>query len=329
MYSILSKSFYKGDFAMKKIMTTAFLSIIFYATVAFGANTFLNMGTAGVAGLYYPVGAAMCKIWNTNIKDMKANVQATGGTVQNIQLMDKGDAELGFTDGSYYDAYNGKGPYEGKPRKYMRALVPVYAEPVNILVAKGSGVKDITGMKGKRVAIGAVGSGSEVIARALLKAGGLDPDKDIEIHNLTVAEAARAFGDRQLDVCIIAGPVGTAGIVEATTMGLVDLIDTPAPIIKKIGEIYPYYVPFTIPADSYRGQDKPVTGISSWNIVTIHEKVPADIVYEMTKLLYANKKDIVAVTPRLEAMDVKNLGQIMIPFHPGAERYYKEIGALK
>ncbi|GHV54943.1 C4-dicarboxylate ABC transporter [Deltaproteobacteria bacterium] len=314
---------------MKRIAILAVLSIFVFSATAFAANTFLNMGTAGVAGLYYPVGAAMCKIWNTHIPGMKANVQATGGTVQNIQLMGKGEAELAFTDGSYYDAYNGKGAYEGRPQKYMRALVPVYPEPVNFTVAKGGGIKDIAGLKGKRVAVGAVGSGSEVIARAILKAGGLDPDKDIEIHNLSAAEAARAYSDRQIDANIIAGPVGTAGIVEATTMGLAELVDIPEAIVKNISETYPYYIPFAIPAKSYKGQEQSVNVVASWNIISINENVDADLVYRMTKLLYENKKDITNVTARLEAMDLNNLGQITIPFHPGAEKYYKEAGALK
>ena len=314
---------------MKKLVALVAFFILSFSNVAFGANTFLNMGTAGVAGLYYPVGAAMCKIWNTNIPGMKANVQSTGGTVQNLQLMTKGEAELAFTDGSYYDAYNGTGPYKDKPHSFLRALVTVYAEPINILVAKSSGIKEFADLKGKRVAVGAVGSGSEVIARAMLKIAGIDPDKDIEAHNLTVAEAARAFGDRQIDACIISAAIGTAGITEATTMGLVDLIGLPADMVKKIGELYPYYVPFDLPAGSYKGQDKSVPVFSSWNIVCIHEGVDTETVYKMTKLLYENKQAIVNVTPRLEAMDVKNLPHVLIPFHPGAEKYYKEIGALK
>lgn len=314
---------------MKRIAILAALSVFVFAANASAEDTFLNMGTAGVAGVYYPVGAAMCKVWNTHIPGMKANVQATGGTVQNIQLMGKGEAELAFTDGSYYDAYNGKGTYEGRPQKYMRALVPVYPEPVNFTVAKGHGIKDLAGLKGKRVAIGAVGSGSEVIARAILKAAGLDPDKDIEIHNLSAAEAARAYSDRQIDANIIAGPVGMAGIVEATTMGLVELVDIPEAVVRKITETYPYYIPFTIPANSYKGQGQPVHVVASWNIVSINENVDAGLVYQMTKLLYENKKDITNVSVRLEAMDLKNLNQIIIPFHPGAEKYYKEVGALK
>lgn len=311
---------------MKKLLVAA--CVLGIASACYAA-TFVNMGTASVSGIYYPVGAAMCKIWNDNIPDMKANVQATGGTVQNLQLMGRGDAELIFTDGSVYDAYNGKGKYDGQAQKYLRGLVPVYAEPVNFMVAKNSGIKSIADLKGKAVAVGAVGSGSEAIALETLKAAGLDPQKDIEAHNLAHSEAARAFGDNQIDAAIIAGPVGMAGIVEATTMGLIDLVPISDEIINKIHEKFPYYTEFTIPANSYKDQTQPVKVFASWNIVTVHEKLDTDLVYNMTKLLFEHKADLVNVSQRLTEMDVANIANITIPLHPGAEKYYKEIGAIK
>lgn len=293
------------------------------------ASTFVNMGTASVSGIYYPVGAAMCKIWNDNIPGIKANVQATGGTVQNLQLIGRGDAELIFTDGSVYDAYNGKEKYEGQAQKYLRGLVPVYAEPVNFMVAKNSGITNIADLKGKAVAVGAVGSGSEAIAFETLRAAGLDPREDIEAHNLAHSEAARAFGDNQIQAAIIAGPVGMAGIVEATTMGLIDLMPISDEIISKINNKFPYYTEFIIPANSYKGQAQPIKSFASWNIVTVHEKLNTDLVYNMTKLLFENKADLVNVSPRLAEMDVANIANITIPLHHGAEKYYKEVGAIK
>lgn len=312
---------------MRKVLLAL---ILVMATATLGcAATFINMGTASVSGIYYPVGAAMCKIWNDNIPDMKANVQATGGTVQNLQLIGRGDAELIFTDGSVYDAYNGTGKYDGKAQKYLRGLVPVYAEPVNFMVAKDSGITDVSDLKGKAVAVGAVGSGSEAIAFEILTAAGLDPKKDVEIHNLAHSEAARAFGDKQIDAAIIAGPVGMAGIVEATTMGLIDLAPLGEDIIRKINDKFPYYTPFEIASNSYKGQTKPIKVVASWNIVTVHEKLDTELVYEMTKLLYDKKQELINVSPRLSEMDFSNIKYITIPLHPGAEKYYKEVGAIQ
>ena len=104
------------------------------------AATFINIGTGSTGGTYYPVGAAMAKVWNSSISGMKANAQSTGGTAQNLALLGKGEAEVIFADGLYFFAYGGKGAFEGKAMKNLRGLVPLYAEPIHFLVAKGSNI---------------------------------------------------------------------------------------------------------------------------------------------------------------------------------------------
>ena len=138
------------------------------------AATFVNVATGSTGGTYYPVGAAMAKVWNDTIPDMRANAQSTGGTAQNLSLLSKGEAEVIFADGLYYFAYDGKGMFDGRAMKNLRALAPLYAEPIHFLVAKGSGIKSIKDLKGKRVSVGAVGSGTEITVRALLAANGMD-----------------------------------------------------------------------------------------------------------------------------------------------------------
>ena len=144
------------------------------------AVTFVNVATGSTGGTYYPVGAAMAKVWNDSISDMRANAQSTGGTAQNLSLLSKGEAEVIFADGLYYFAYEGKGMFEGRAMKNLRAIAPLYAEPIHFLVAKDSGIKSIKDLKGKRVSVGAVGSGTEITVRALLAANlRMRPDRII------------------------------------------------------------------------------------------------------------------------------------------------------
>ena len=295
------------------------------AGTAFGA-TFINIGTGTTGGTYYPVGAGMAKIWNTAIPGMKASAQSTGGTVHNLQLMSKGEAEMGFADGLYYFAYLGKGKYEGQPQKYLRAMVPLYAEPIHFLVAKGSGIKDLRGLKGKRVSIGAVASGTEVTAKELLRTAGLNPDKDIKAENLGLSDTAKAFADKQIDAALTVGAVGISGVVEAATMGLVEFVDVPEAQINQICAKLPYFLPFTIPAKTYKGQDKPNKTFASWNILVVSDKVDADLVYKMTKALFDKKQDLVNITTRMSSMTPENVRYIKIPLHQGAKKYYKEAG---
>lgn len=100
------------------------------------AAQFVNIGTGPTGGTYYPVGAGIAKIWNSGITDMRANAQSSGGTRNNIQLMETGEAQVIFADGLYYDAYNGRDSYKGTPKKFMRAMAPLYPEAIHIVVRK-------------------------------------------------------------------------------------------------------------------------------------------------------------------------------------------------
>jgi len=316
---------------VKRVLRLLAVSCVLLGLIAgsaLAATTFINIGTGSTGGTYYPVGAAMCKIWNDAIPGLKASAQSTGGTVHNLQLMGNKEAEGGFLDGLYYFAYLGKGKYEGNAQSNLRALVPLYAEPVHILVAKGSGIKSLKDFKGKRVSIGAVASGTEVTAKELLKIAGLNPDKDIKPENLGLADTAQAFSNKQIDAAITVGAVGIAGVVEAATMGVVEFIDLPEGQVKQANGRMPYYVPFTIPANTYKGQPNGVKTVASWNIIGVRNDLDPDLAYKMTKALFEHKKDLMNVSARMEAMTPENVKVILIPLHIGAKKYYKEVGAV-
>lgn len=315
---------------MRNFCRTALSFVLILALAAASeAATFINVGTGSTGGTYYPVGAAMAKVWNDTIPDMRANAQSTGGTAQNLSLLSKGEAEIVFADGLYYFAYEGMGMFDGKPMKGLRAIAPLYAEPVHFLVAKGSGIKSIKDLKGKRVSVGAVGSGTEITVRALLRANGIDPDKDIRAENLGLSDTASAFADKHIDAGLTVGALGIAGIVEIMTVGTAELIDFEPAVIESLCKELPYYLPFEIPANTYKGQDKPVKAMASWNVLITNDKLDEETAYRMTKALYEKKEDILNVSSRLSSMAPENLKFITIPLHPGAERYYREIGAVK
>lgn len=305
------------------------MAMILVFAGAASAATFINIGTGSTGGTYYPVGAGMAKVWNSAIPDMKANAQSTGGTAQNLALLGKGEAEVIFADGLYFFAYEGKGAFEGKPMKELRALVPLYAEPIHFLVAKGSNIKTIQDLKGKRVSVGAVGSGTEVTVRTLLKVAGLDPDKDIRAENLGLSDTAGAFADKNIDAALTVGALGIAGVVEITTLGTAEFRDIAADVVDKLSKELPYYLPFDIPANTYKDQTKPVKAMASWNVLITSDKLKDEDAYKMTKALYEHKQDILNVSTRLASMSPENLKYVQVPLHKGAEKYYKEIGAVK
>lgn len=294
------------------------------------AITFINLGTGSTGGTYYPVGAAMTKIWNDNIKGLKASVQSTGGTLNNIQLMTKKQAEMGFADGNYYNAYNGLGVFKGqKPKTFLRGIVPLYPEPIQLLVRKGSGIKTVADFKGRRISIGAVASGTSITAKQFLRLAGLDVEKDIKAEYLGVGDTSKAFSDNHIDAAVMVGALGMAGVIEVTTLGLVEFIDIPEEVIQKAQEESPYWFPFTIPANYFNGQPNAVKTYAGPNIIACRAELPEQLVYEMTKALYDKKADLVAVSKKMEEMKPENCKNIAIPLHPGAVRYYKELGLIK
>lgn len=305
------------------------MAVLALAPAAWTQQTFINIGTGPVGGTYYPVGSAMAKIWTDSLNGVSANAQSTGGTRNNIQLMGDGDAEAGFADGLSYDAYNGLNTFDGQPQTFLRTLAPLYPEVIHILVAKGSGIKTLADLKGKRISIGAVGGSVAATAAVLLEAVGLNIEKDIRAEYLGHADAVAGFGDRRIDAAVIVGAIGIASAVEPTTMDLVEILPIPPEVVEKVVRKIPYYFPFSIPADTYKGQTGAVSTFSSPNILAVHEKLDPDLVYNMTKALFERKADLVAVTKTMEGMRAEDITAVRIPLHPGARKYYEELGILE
>ena len=293
------------------------------------AAQFVNIATGPTGGTYYPVGAAMAKIWSDNIKGVKANAQSTGGTFNNITLLGSGEAEACFADGLYYDAYNGKGRFEGKPQTFLRGSVVLYPEVIHMVVAKDSSINSFADLKGKRVSFGSVGGSVTATSESLFRAAGMDPQKDLKVEYLGHADSIAAFADKRIDAAVTMGAIGISSVVEPTTIGTVKVISIPEDVIKAMCAQTPYFSPAVIKAGTYKGQDADVMTFSSPNIIAVHEKLDDDLVYAMTKELLTHKGDLQTVAAVMKAMQADNVNQIKIPLHPGAERYYRELGLRK
>lgn len=321
----------EGNTYMKKTVRSFFAIcalIIMAAVLPAEAVQFVTIGTGPTGGTYYPVGAGIAKIWNDNVPDMKASAQSSGGTRNNIQLMESGTAQVIFADGLHYDAFNGRDSYKGSPKKFMRAMVPLYTEAIHIVVRKGAGIKSLAELKGKRVSVGAVGGSVEFTADSLFKNAGIDVS-GIKKEYLGHSESVSALQDKQIDAAITVGAIGISSVVEPMTLGICELIDVPDDVVEKMIKATPYYAPLTIPAGSYSGQTADVKTFSSPNILAVDQKMDEASVYLMTKALFEHKNDLVTISARMSMMDPAFVKNIKIPLHPGAEKYYKEIGVIK
>lgn len=293
------------------------------------ADEFINVLTGGTSGVYYPLGVALSKIYGDNIAGARTQVQATKASVENLNLLQAGRGEIGFSLGdSVQMAWDGnkEAGFPGKLDK-LRGIAAIYPNYIQIVASQDSGVKTLAELKGKSLSVGAPKSGTELNARAILKAAGMGYDTLGKTEYLPFAESVELIKNRQLDATLQSAGMGVASIRDLATSVKINVVAVPAADVEKIGAPYMAAV---IPAGTYEGQTEDVPTAAVGNFLITHEGVSDETAYQMTKLLFDNLPALSAAHAAAKAIDVKKaLDGMPIPLHPGAERYYKEIGVLK
>jgi uncharacterized protein len=318
---------------MKSLRVLAVLGLALAAAAgAAHAQQFFRIGTGGTAGTYYPVGGAIANAVSQPGK-IVVTAQATNGSVANVTGISGGAMESGFSQADVATwAQKGTGLYEGKPNvPGLRLIANLYPESVHVVVKKAAGLKSVADLKGKRVALDEPGSGTLVNARAILAAYGLK-ESDIRPEYIKPGQAADKLKDGTLDAFFFTGGAPAGAIAElASTSGGIDLLPLEGKEADALRAASPFFAPDLIAADTYKGIGAVHTLAVGAQWVT-SDKADANTVYEITKALFSDaaQKQIAAghAKGKLITKDnaVKGAG---IPFHPGAERYYREAGLLK
>lgn len=294
------------------------------------AEQFINVVTGGTSGVYYPLGVALTKLYVDAIPGVRTAVQATKASAENLNLLQRGRGELAFTLGdALADAWNGN-EEAGFPQKLdkLRGLASIYSNYVHFVARADSGIKSLQDLKGKRVSVGAPKSGTELNARALLTANGIKYSDFSKVEYLPYAESAQLIQNNQIDGTLLSSGLGVAAIRELAASTPVVIVPIKPEEIAKIGQAV--YQPGVIPAGTYGGQDKDVPTVTINNYLVTHSGVPDDVVYQMTKSMYEHLDALIAAHSAAKAIDPKKaLAGMPLPLHPGAEKYYKEVGLLK
>ena len=299
------------------------------STAAVAAPTFINILTGGTSGVYYPIGVALSQQYN-KIDGAKTSVQATKASVENLNLLQAGRGELAFSLGdSVEDAWNGVEDAGFKaPLKRLRAIAGTYNNYIQIVASAESGIKTLEDLKGKRISVGAPKSGTELNARAIFKAAGLDYKDMGRVEFLPYAESVELIKNRQLDATLQSSGLGMAAIRDLASTMPVTFVEIPAAVVEKIES--DAYLPGVIPAGTYDGQDDDVPTVAITNILVSHEKVSDEVAYQMTKLMFDNLSSLGNAHSAAKDIKLENATKnLPIPLHPGAERFYKEAGVLK
>ncbi len=293
-------------------------------------QTFINVLTGGQSGIYYPLGVALSQAYGKVLPSAKISVQATKASAENLNLLQQGKGEVAFAlADAVSDAWKGDEEAGFKtPLKKLRAVAGLYSNYIQIIANAESGIKTIADLKGKRISVGAPKSGTELNARAILKAAGLSYKDFAKVEYLGFGESVELMKNRQLDVTLQSVGLGAASIRDLAVSINIVVVSIPPEVVGKVGD--PAYQAATIPADTYNGQKTPVPTVAIKNILVTHEGVANDVVYAMTKSMFDNIDGMVAAHTAAKGI-VKHdaaLG-LPIPLHAGAEKYYREAGLLK
>lgn len=293
------------------------------------ADDFINILTGGTAGVYYPLGVALSKIYADKIPGSRPSVQSTKASVENLNLLQAGKGEIAFTLGdSLGFAWQGNADAGFKsPLKKLRGIAAIYPNFIQVVATRDSGIKTLADLKGKRISVGAPKSGTELNTRAILKAAGMSYSDLGKVEYLGFGESVELMKNRQLDATLQSAGLGVASIRDLAATNDIVVVAIPAELVNKIGAPY---VSATIPAGTYRGQDADVQTAAVINFLVTQQGVKPDLVYAMTKTLFENLPQLVAAHNAAKAIKLEDaLKGMPLPLHPGAERYYKEKGLIK
>ena len=331
---------------MKHFKTlTAALAV---ATIALGSAAqaqemkFWRIGTGGAGGTYYPIGGLIAnaisnppgsrpcdKGGSCGVEGLVAIAVSTNASVANVNAIDAGQLDAGLAGAqSVAQGYNGQGKFEGNPKKNIRMIANLYPEDMHLVTPKGVVLSSLNDLNGKKVGVAAAGSGTQVSVRMILKKWGINAEE----HELGLGQSTQRLADGQLDAFFYAGGTPFAALIQLGSTKGFELYKFSPEDQKSINEIIPYYIESMIPAGTYENitYDVPTVAVSG-QLITGKDQ-PDDLVYQITKALWNKntRKLLDKGHSKGKVITLENATKgVLIPYHPGAEKYYKEVGAIK
>lgn len=313
---------------MKRLFALTLALVMLLSVSALAEVTVLTMGTGGAAGTYYAFGSEIADLWNKADLNIEVTPQVTGASKANIVSICDGESKLGWSQNdTIHYAYTGdKVNFDesGEVFDNFYALAALYPEAVHLVVAADSDIKDITDLKGRSVSIGAQGSGTSINALQILDLAGLTTD-DIKVNWLSFDASSEAFQNMTIDAFFVTAGVPNAGIISAAIKRPVRLITLTDEQMATLQEKYPFYVPATVPAGTYEGQDAEVAIPSITAVIIAAKDLEEELAYNLTKTLFEKTGELQHA--KAKELDANFAVQgIPCPIHPGAARYFQEKG---
>ena len=294
-----------------------------------GATEYLSLGTGGVTGTYYPLGGALANLLTNNVAGYNCTAESTGGAVENAWLLARGEIDLGFVDAStVFQAQNAQGDFSDGGAASIKAVMSIYNEIVQ-LVSCDPSITSIDQLKGKKVAVGSAGSGTEVMARTLLGLYDMSYD-DIEEDFLGFGDASTGLKDKTLDAAIIWAGAPTSGLLELGAQNDFYMIDIPADKMALLKESQPFCVEATMDSSIYSGMKNTANTIGVPATICAREDLSEQLVYDFLVATFSNLDTVAESHAQGANLSLESclMGIENAELHPGAVKFYTEKGLL-
>ena len=335
---------------MKKFLAVLLAALMLFAFAACGGNNAtdgnasdgnatagdvadviktITVGTGGTTGTYYAFTTAVGQILNTDAYTF--NVISTGGSQANIEMIADGEAQFAIVQNDVMNyAYEGTNGF-AEPITSFSAVACVYSEICQLVATEASGITSMADLKGKTVAVGDVGSGVYYNAQQILEAAGLDIDTDIKKVTASFGDSATQLKDGSIDAAFITAGTPTTAITDLATTTDVVLVDLGDDVIENLVAKYPFYEKYEATDADYDFVAEPASTVAIKATFVVTNDMSDDQVYEITKNLWEKQAEIAVAHAKGNEMVKENAVAAVgkVPVHPGAEKYYKEIGVIK
>ncbi|ASP39114.1 TRAP transporter substrate-binding protein [Bacterioplanes sanyensis] len=306
---------------------TVFKRLLSFALIAFtlpaAANENYAIGTGSQSGTYYPLGGMLAKVWSEHIDGVNARAEVTAASVENVIKVATNKQLAGIAMGNVaLKAHKGEDPF---PRQMPASvLFALYPNVVQILVPAKSDIQSVQDLVGKRVSLGAPGSGTRVSALAILAILGINED-DVRAQSLNYTATTNALANGQIDAGVIVGSLGVGAITELALSRDIRILSFSPAELKKISSAAPAYMAYDAAAETYN-KVPAFTAPAVWNVLVVNPKLDDELAYQMTKTAYENMDKIRQAIGVAQYITPANAHQLQgVPMHPGAQRYLDEI----
>ena len=301
--------------------------LLFAAGAAAAADkTFLSIATGGVAGTYYPLGGGLAQIMNKHVPNVEVTAETGNASAANINLIAGHEVSMALVQNDVsYMAIKGEKPFNN-PVGNLRMVASLYPEHVQCITVKGSEIKTLMEIKGKRVSVGAPGSGVAGSLNSIFSVAGIKYS-DMNADFLDFANTAERLQDGQLDAGFLLAGYPTAAVMALAAQKDIDLVAFDNETLDKLVQQFPYFTKDVVPAGTYKGVDHDTPTPAVMAILVCDAMMEDDLVYNITKAIFENLEELKPVhdKAKLIALDTALKGA-SIAVHPGAAKYYKEKG---